>query len=177
MRTCFFIATKQGTAGAILHSAPNLTKFQQADDQGNPIGKPSLLYNPQGTLDKDQMIELRVHRCNPVDDQGNSIPINIAGSLWTVWLLIPTSEDWRKGPRALRKMIRARLGTEVLGPYAKPALKRARPALHDILCPDDRLPHVIMGDDKHLLGKIDYEPTQQEADDDTEPSIEILDTA
>lgn len=166
MRTCFFIATKQGTGGSILESSSNLNIFQYADEEGNPVGKRRLLYNPQGTLDKDQMIELLIHRV--------ASGIERAGSTWTVWELLPTSLDWRKGPRALRKLVRAKFGSEILGPFCKPEIERRDPELAAQIFPDGCLPHIIAGDDPVKLGQIDYAPTQQEADDDIEPSPEVI---
>jgi len=154
MRTCFFIATRKGTAGAALHDAPNLFKVQAVDEEGARHGKPRLIYTPKG--DHKQAVEMLLHRVRPMDKDGNPIDVVVAGSKWTVWLLLPVSLDWKAGPRMMRKLLRARLGANVLGPYTLPELQRKRPSLAKLLCPSGGLPHVIVGDDPRALGKLDY---------------------
>lgn len=174
MRICFFIATKKGTAGAVLHSAPNLFKIQPEKEGGDPEGPPWLLYTPGG--DHTRAVKLYLFRLKPHDgsEDKNPVPIVIGGSTWTVWLLIPDSLEWDMGPRAMRKLIRARFDDNVLGPYTKPEIQRKRPALHDLLCPDGGLPHNIQGDDPVALGALDYAPSQLDSDNDVEPTKESI---
>jgi hypothetical protein len=164
MRICFFIATKSGTGGSVLASAPNLFKIQPEDEQGNPIFVPMLAYTPNGDASNAVVCLLYRAAANVVH----------GGYSWTVWLLMPVSRDWRAGPKLVRKLIRSRYGDDVLGPYLKPELQRIAPSLHDMLCPFGGLPNVIAGDDPISLGKIDYAPSIQEADEDIEPSEDIL---
>lgn len=165
MRVYALVAIAEGRGQAVLSALPSVTYHSGDDpaDEDRARGR-RLVYSRGG---EDYVVLLQRLNTEGVD-------LGVASAApsgdWDVWCLVADSRDidegrWRWVAAALR-WLRGHGDPDYLrGPWAIPHAVELRPELAPLI---DRIA-TLAGDDRARVLAVDYRPTQQEIDEDTDP--------